>query len=130
MLATTGIGQAAAVANGPTVYLSRHGGPTDCGVWVAGTREDDTPYRNGIWRPSCDGTLELPAMKQDSELSVSVWSESMDAGRVTKVFTVKDKLDDDQGFVNNNTAICFLAKAFGKVTYTNMSPKGGECNGD
>ena len=128
VVATSGIGQAAA-ASGPTVYLNRHGGPTDCSVLVAGTLEDGTSYKDSIHRRSCDGTLELPVLKKYSELRVSALAESMDAGRDTKVFTVQETLDY-QGNIDNNTAICFLAKAFGAIVYTNMSPKGGDCNGD
>ena len=109
-LATTGIGQAAA-ANGPTVYLNRHGGPTVCGISVNGTLEDGSPYRDEMDRPSCDGTFELPVLKKDTELFVSVWTELMAEGNDVKTFTVTETLDNSQDKIDNKTAICFLAKA-------------------
>jgi hypothetical protein len=128
VLATTGIGQAAA-ANGPTIYLSHHGAPSSCHIGAEGTREDGRSFKAGIGRPTCDGTLELPMLKKDTQLTVYALVESPWIGRDKKVFTVTGTLDNE-GKIDNDTAICFLAKAGGQVIYTDMSPKGGDCNGD
>ena len=130
VLATTGIGQAAAASDGPVIYLSRHGAPTDCGILVKAAIKDGSDYSDSLYRPSCDGTLWLPALKTGTRLAVSAWTDSLAGGQTDGYFPVEDTRDAQNLVIDNKTAVCFLAKAGGKVMYTNMSEKGGDCNGD
>jgi hypothetical protein len=120
----------AADLGGPVLYVNRHGGPTTCYASVEGTKKDGSPYKDSLSRESCDGTLWMPPLATGSNLSVYLrvmypWEYS-----VSRNFSVQSAMDPEQMVVDNNTAICFLAKADGHPVYTNMSIKGGDCNGD
>ena len=128
VVAMTGIGQAAA-ADGPVLYLSNHGAPTQCQVTVKGTLTDGSPYTDDLKRRSCDGTLWMPPLRTDTTLSVNVEVFQPGWRILTHDFTVKNERDDTKDFIDNTTAVCFLVKAFGAIRYTNMSVQGGRCNG-
>lgn len=106
---------------GPVVYLNRHGGPVDCGVYVEGLSSGPEPattlYTARIFRPSCDGTMWLPP--NATKLRI-MWATLFYEN--TNPVIISD--------VRNDEAICLLAKADSHINYTNRSPKGGDCNGD
>jgi hypothetical protein len=114
---------------GPTIYLNTHGAPTRCSLtlkWYGpGPLGPETWL--GQWDKyweSCDGTLETPPL---------------DPGVTKVVVTAHDGYSGDTSEtsfkdinvpLDNNVAVCFLAKANNSVVYTGWDYKGGKCNGD
>lgn len=127
VLAGSGIARAAE-SEGPVIYLSRHGAPTQCDVSVEGIHADGSMYKDSMHRDSCDGTLWMPELRIDTDLKVSVHANQPQDHSLTREFTVLYTRNYNN-VIDNQTAICFLVKSLGKVVYTNMSAKGGECNG-
>lgn len=128
--ATTGVAAAVDDRGGPVVFVNKHGAPGDCVLLAKAVRADGTEYfSDDLRRGSCDGTLWLPPLEQDSTLKIDLSAYFPDEYHTVKEFKVQSAMNWND-VVDNNTAICFLAKADGEVTYTNMSAKGGDCNGD
>lgn len=122
-------GEATAMTEGPVLYLNTHGAPTDCDVSVDGTLEDGGQYHDTLNRQSCDGTLWMPALRSGTDLHVEVHVVQPRERSLEHDFTVENARDESLDDVDNATAVCFLVKALGKIAYTNMSAKGGQCNG-
>jgi hypothetical protein len=114
---------------GPVIYLNRHGAPTNCTVAVSGVNKDGSDYRGQIYRKSCDGTLWMPELQLNSSLKIALHAQYPSEHNAVAEVTIKNKRDDAKSYVTNDTAICFLAKSQGNFVYTNMSDKGGDCNG-
>jgi hypothetical protein len=114
---------------GPVLYLSKHGAPTQCKVTVHGKDWDDASYSDSISRMSCDGTLWMPKLKWGTYLHVEVTVQQPSNNEASISFSVGPTMVPN-GVVDNDTAICFLVGSLGGVGYTNMSAKGGDCNGD
>lgn len=114
---------------GPVIFLNRHGTPTECSIAVDGVKKGGDRYQEQISRKSCDGTLWTPELELDSSLTIALYAKYPQKHSATAEVFIKKTRDDARSYVNNDTALCFLVKSDGDLIYTNMSAKGGDCNG-
>jgi hypothetical protein len=110
---------------GPTVYLSRHGGPTKCSIHAKTVRISDNQTIHHWDRDSlsCDATLSLDPLTAE-EQSNNAKLEVQVVNSFSHHTATHDVVQP-----TNNLAVCFLVKSDFSVEWTNDSTKGGGCNG-
>jgi hypothetical protein len=115
---------------GPVLFLNRHSVPTGCHVTIKATKEDGTSYERSSGKYSCDANFWLPKLALGSYLQVRITSFGKYGSDKTFGAYVSDVRNQELNLTTNDTAMCYLVKASGKIYFTGMDQKyDGSCHG-